>query len=71
MELVLAVDHQHDVLIVVIGLEARLAEHSSFVFHDPTKNWASAEFFYSINADHHRWQNLSKAEVLTSSEWPG
>ncbi|MEL7966130.1 hypothetical protein AAG587_07125 [Vreelandella neptunia] len=37
VELILVVDHHHGILIVVIRLEARDADHSSSVFPDPTK----------------------------------
>ena len=37
LELILVVDHHHGILVVVIRLEARRADHSSSVFPGPTK----------------------------------
>ena len=49
VELILVVDHRHGVLIVVISLEARHADHSSS-FSSILPKLGVSGFFYSLNA---------------------
>ena len=63
LELILVVDHHHGILIVVIRIEARCADHSSSVFPDPTKLRRQKDFLQPQRPQHARLWNVGEATM--------